>query len=199
MWTRAAGKLSENSQKVSSWTSSPGCFYSALQMTSTGKPSFFFVIIKHDFILWFCYICGYIVTTHILCHLVFWLKGLGTLMTQVPVLEVVLKISGGVVGLFFVWGGARGTLNTQNNNNSNCERYLEFHASSHLHLNCRIVFTTAKFEFALHPRVRGFRLRVFPVVVFLMSGVRTIKSSLTHRPALYAAQRLQEVGEKRQI
>lgn len=64
----------------------------------------------------------------------------------------------------------------QTHENNNCERYLEFHASSHLHLNCRIVFTTVKFGFAQHLRVHGFRLRVFPVVVFLMSGVRTIKS-----------------------
>lgn len=33
-------------------------------------------------------------------------------------------------------------------------------------------------------------------VVFLMSGVRTIKSFLTHRPVLYAAQRLKRLERK---
>lgn len=54
------------------------------------------------------------------------------------------------------------------------------------------------FEFCTR-RVHGFRHCVFSVFVFLMSGVRTIKSFSTHRPVLCAALRLQEVGEKRQI
>lgn len=145
-----------------------------------------------------------------------WCKGLSTLMMQGPLVVLcnspkIWKVNESVVENVPKWRtNPRIAVPTQSwtkssklaccdlnifvltrstkHKNNNCERYLDFHASVHLHLNCRIVFTAAKFEFAQHLRVRGFRLHVFPVVVFLMSGVRTIKSFLTHKPVLYAAE-----------